>query len=64
MFDIRMPIGIMFLALGALLALFGLVSGPEIYRTHSLGLNLNLVWGAAMALFGAAMLALTRVKGR
>ncbi len=64
MFDIRMPIGILFLLLGALLAVFGLTSGSEIYRAHSLGLNLNLVWGAAMTVFGAVMLALTRLKGR
>lgn len=64
MFDIRVPVGTMFLVLGAMLALFGGVSGPEIYRTHSLGVNLNLIWGLAMVLFGAAMLALTRIKSR
>ena len=64
MFDIRTPIGIMFLILGAILMLYGLTSGPEVYRAHSLGVNLNLIWGAPMALFGAAMLALTRLKGR
>ncbi len=64
MFDIRTPIGIMFLLLGGLLAVFGLASGPDIYRTHSLGVNLNLIWGAVMALFGAAMLGLTRLRRR
>jgi hypothetical protein len=64
MFDIRIPIGLLFIILGALLAVFGLTSGPDIYRAHSLGLNLNLIWGAAMGMFGAVMLALTRIKGR
>lgn len=64
MFDIRVPVGVMFLVLGGLLAAYGLVSGPEIYRAHSLGVNLNLGWGLVMALFGAVMLALTRVRGR
>lgn len=64
MFDIRVPVGVMFLVLGALLAAFGLTSGPEIYRAHSLGVNLNLGWGVVMALFGAVMLALTRLKVR
>ena len=64
MFDIRVPVGIMFLVLGAILALFGGVSGPEIYRTHSLGVNLNLIWGLAMIAFGAAMLVVTRLKSR
>ena len=64
MFDIRVPIGLTFLVLGVLLALFGLVSGPEIYRAHSLGVNLNLIWGAVMGVFGAVMLALTRLQAR
>lgn len=64
MFDIRVPVGVMFLVLGALLAAYGLVSGPEIYRAHSLGMNLNLGWGLAMALFGAVTLALSRIRAR
>jgi hypothetical protein len=64
MFDIRVPVGIMFLLLGALLAVYGVVSGPEVYRTHSLGVNLNLIWGAAMAGFGAVILGLSRIKTR
>jgi hypothetical protein len=63
MFDIRMPIGLLFLILGAALALFGLVSGPEIYRAHSLGININLIWGVVMAVFGGVVLALTRLRG-
>jgi hypothetical protein len=57
-FDIRLPIGALFLTLGLLLVGFGLVSDPEIYRAHSLGVNINLAWGAVMAGFGAVMLAL------
>jgi len=64
MFDIRLPIGFMFLLLGSLLTLWGLISGPQIYRDHSLGLNLNLFWGIALAVFGLTILALTRLKGR
>jgi hypothetical protein len=64
MFDIRVPVGIMFLALGALLALMGVFSGPDIYRTHSLGINLNLIWGLVLVMFGAVMLGLTRLKSR
>jgi hypothetical protein len=64
MIDIRIPIGVLFLLLGAILALVGLTSGPGIYRSHSLGLDINLVWGGAMAAFGAVMLALTRLKRR
>lgn len=55
MLDIRMPIGLMFLAIGGLLAVYGLTTPPELYKI-SLGYNLNLWWGLAMAAFGGFML--------
>lgn len=60
MFDIRYPIGGMFTILGAILVVFGLVSDPEIYQVHSLGVNVNLVWGCVLLAFGVFMLALAR----
>lgn len=57
--DIRLPIGVLFLALGLMLVAYGLTTDPAIYQAHSLGVNINLVWGAVMALFGAVMLALS-----
>jgi hypothetical protein len=56
MLDIRYPIGGMFVILGAILAIFGLVSDPELYRIHSLGVNVNLIWGCVMLVFGGFML--------
>jgi hypothetical protein len=56
MLDIRYPIGGMFVILGAILVVFGLVSDPELYRVHSLGVNVNLIWGGVMLLFGGFML--------
>jgi hypothetical protein len=53
--DIRVPIGLLFVG-------YGLVSDPAIYATHSQGLNINLGWGAAMTVFGVAMLGLTRLR--
>jgi hypothetical protein len=58
-FDLRLPIGIMFSLFGAMLVIFGAVSNKEIYETHSLGININLLWGAVLLVFGAAMLFLT-----
>ena len=55
MLDIRMPIGAMFVVIGALLAIYGLTTPAELYKI-SLGHNLNLVWGGAMAAFGLLML--------
>ena len=57
-FDIRLPIGTLFLALGLLLVAYGLHSDPAIYRAHSLGVNINLAWGGVMAAFGTIMLGL------
>jgi hypothetical protein len=55
--DIRIPIGLMFGIIGLILAVFGLVSEPEIYR-RSLGVNVNLIWGGVLLAFAAVMLAL------
>ena len=55
--DIRLPIGMMFTLLGALLALYGLATGSdaEMYKS-SLDLNINLWWGLVLFVFGAVML--------
>ncbi|HYE73954.1 MAG TPA: hypothetical protein VEF04_11520 [Blastocatellia bacterium] len=59
--DIRLPIGLMFVIFGVLLAGYGLLtSGNEMYVRHSLGININLWWGLAMLAFGAVMLFLGR----
>jgi LPXTG-motif cell wall-anchored protein len=63
-FDIRLPIGLLFTALGVILMVFGAASDPAIYRAHSLGVNINLIWGAAMTLFGLVALALAGVSMR
>ena len=55
-FDIRLPIGLLFTTLGALLVLFGLATRHSpIYREHSLGLNINLGWGIILLVFGLLM---------
>ena len=54
--DLRIPIGLLFAALGALLTVYGLVSDPAIYQA-SLGINVNLWWGLVLAGFGLLMLA-------
>ena len=57
--DIRWPIGLMFTLIGALLAVFGLAKGAE---SVSLGININLIWGAVLLVFGVLML-LVAIKG-
>jgi hypothetical protein len=55
--DIRLPIGMMFSLLGALLAIYGLATGSdtEMYKC-SLYQNINLWWGLGLFVFGALML--------
>jgi hypothetical protein len=55
--DIRWPIGLMFSLIGALLLIYGAATGSdvEMYR-HSLGININLIWGVVLLVFGVAML--------
>jgi hypothetical protein len=55
--DIRLPIGMMFTLLGALLAIYGLATGSDsdMYKS-SLDLNVNLWWGLVLFVFGAIML--------
>ena len=61
--DVRTPIGLIFVLVGAILAAYGAAtSGSPIYG-RSLGINLNLWWGIALFVFGGVMLLLAR-KGR
>ena len=55
--DIRLPMGLMFALLGAIITVFGLFSDPVLYQ-RSLGLNVNLWWGLFLLLFGVGMLLL------
>jgi len=55
--DLRKPIGYFFLLLGVILVSQGLLtfSNTAMY-VRSLGININLVWGAVLIVFGLAML--------
>jgi hypothetical protein len=59
--DIRIPVGLMFAVVGAILVAFGVISDPSIYRI-SLGINVNLWWGAVLLAFGLVMFLLGRRK--
>ncbi|HJP84906.1 MAG TPA: hypothetical protein VJ852_02900 [Gemmatimonadaceae bacterium] len=55
-FDIRLPIGVLFLLLGGVLTIFGIVtkSDTQLYA-RSENLSINLWWGLVMLIFGALM---------
>lgn len=57
--DIRLPIGLMFFVMGLLLMGFGYFADPAIYA-RSLSININLIWGFVLLLFGSAFLFLGR----
>ena len=57
--DIRLPLGLLFAILGALLMSYGLFSDPAIYA-RSLSININLAWGFVLLLFGGVFLFLGR----
>ena len=57
--DIRTPVGLMFGLVGLLLVAVGLLGDPSL-NTRSLGINIDLWWGMAMAGFGGVMLWLAR----
>jgi len=62
-FDLRLPIGLLFSIIGAIVAIYGLVTPAEKYAC-SLGINVNLWWGIVMLIFGASMLALALASRR
>ena len=50
--DIRWPIGLMFTLIGVLLTGYGAVKASD---SMSLGININLIWGACLLVFGLLM---------
>jgi hypothetical protein len=63
MVDIRIPIGLMFSVIGILITVFGLatMSNTEMYQ-KSLNINVNLIMGVLMLIFGLIMLYFARRK--
>lgn len=51
--DIRWPIGVMFTLISVLLIIEGVTKGPS---DQSLGININLIWGVVLLVFGLLML--------
>jgi hypothetical protein len=58
--DIRIPLGLMFLITGGIMAVYGLFTRGSAIYAMSLGINLNLIWGGLMFVFGVVMFVLGR----
>jgi multisubunit Na+/H+ antiporter MnhG subunit len=53
--DIRIPLGLIFLITGGIISLYGFVTRNSDIYEKSMGINLNLTWGAIMFVFGLIM---------
>jgi hypothetical protein len=54
--DIRVPLGLIFLSIGGILTAYGIFThGDSALYARCLDVNLNLIWGAIMVVFGAIM---------
>jgi hypothetical protein len=62
-FDLRLPVGLMFTIFGAILILVGLNVFGAVDLKQTLGINMNLIWGGVMLVFGVVMLLLS-LKGK
>ena len=58
--DIRYPIGLMFGIIGLVMVVYGLLTGSDPMYQRSLGINVNVWWGAVLAVFGGLMLYFAR----
>lgn len=63
--DLRLPIGGLFVVLGVILGAYGIMTnGDTAMYERSAGVNINLVWGGVMLVFGALFLALAQRAAR
>ncbi len=63
MVDIRIPIGLMFSIIGILISIFGVVTMSDTEMYHkSLDINVNIIMGVLMLVFGLVMLWFARKK--
>jgi hypothetical protein len=63
MVDIRIPIGLMFSILGVLITVFGFLTSSDSSMYHrSLGINVNIIMGISMLVFGLVMLFFAQKK--
>lgn len=58
--DLRIPMGLMFTIVGAIMTIYGIFTRGSVIYEKSAGMDINLIWGGVMLVFGAAMLLLGR----
>lgn len=60
--DIRIPLGLIFLITGGIMSLYGLFTRHSAIYEKSMGVNINLIWGIVMLVFGLIMFLAGRSK--
>ena len=55
-FDLRLPLGWLFLIVGSLLIISGFVAQPVSSDGHPVDVNINMGWGVVLLFFGAVCL--------
>lgn len=62
--DLRIPMGLMFTIVGAILTIYGAITrGSDLYQ-RSAGMDINLIWGIVMLVFGLTMFLLGRYSDK
>lgn len=62
--DLRVPMGGLFTLVGGILSIFGFFTRGSIIYARSAGMNINLIWGVVMLIFGVTMYTLGRRADR
>jgi hypothetical protein len=62
--DIRLPLGLLFVVTGGMMAVYGLFTHGSAMYEKSAGIDINLVWGLVLSLFGLTMLLLAYLNRR
>jgi len=62
--DLRIPMGLMFMIVGAIMSVFGFFTRGSVIYERSVGMNINLIWGLVMFAFGLVMFLLGRLSDK
>jgi hypothetical protein len=58
--DLRIPMGLLFTIVGVIMSLYGFFTRGSVIYERSAGMDINLIWGTVMLIFGATMFLLGR----
>jgi len=62
--DLRVPMGALFTLVGLIMSIYGFFTRGSVIYERSAGMNINLIWGLVMLIFGVTMYLLGRRADR